>query len=97
MARYTASMPLLPSALPPKGEARRYVANDFLNLIASPERVPFDCVRKRFNWFCRFYGFKGVGAAQIIMKRRGVLIALRAVVISSVAEKSILQNAHCLM
>ena len=26
-------MPLLPSALPPKGEARRYVANDFLNLI----------------------------------------------------------------
>ncbi len=34
MARYTASMPLLPSALPPKGEARHYVANDFLNLIA---------------------------------------------------------------
>ena len=33
IARYTASMPLLPSALPPKGEARRYVANDFLNLI----------------------------------------------------------------
>ena len=30
----TAGMPLLPSALPPKGEARRYVANDFLNLIA---------------------------------------------------------------
>ena len=27
-------MPLLPSALPPKGEARRYVANDSLNLIA---------------------------------------------------------------
>ena len=47
--------------------------------------------------FYRFYGFKEVGAAQIIMKRRGVLIALRAVVISSVAEKSILQNAHCLM
>ena len=36
MARYTAGMPLLPSALPPKGEARRYVANDFLNLIALP-------------------------------------------------------------
>ena len=34
IARYTASMPLLPSALPPKGEARRYVANDFLNLTA---------------------------------------------------------------
>ena len=31
-----AGMPLLPSALPPKGEARRYVANDFLNLIAFP-------------------------------------------------------------
>ena len=27
-------MPLLPSALPPMGEARRYVANDFLNLTA---------------------------------------------------------------
>ena len=27
----------MPSALPPKGEARRYVANDFLNLIALPE------------------------------------------------------------
>ena len=36
MARYTAGMPLLPSALPPKGEARRYVANDFLNLRALP-------------------------------------------------------------
>ena len=30
-------MPLLPSALPPKGEARRYVANDFLNLITLPQ------------------------------------------------------------
>ena len=37
IARYTASMPLLPSALPPKGEARRYIANDFLNLIALPQ------------------------------------------------------------
>ena len=52
---------------------------------------------KEGSGFCSFYGFKGVGAAQIIMKRRGVLIALRAVVISSAAEKSILQNAHCLM
>ena len=34
-------MPLLPSALPPKGEARRYVANDFLNLIALPIREGF--------------------------------------------------------
>ena len=32
-----------------------------------------------------------------IMKRRKILIALRAVVISSVAEKSLLQNANCLM
>ena len=32
-----------------------------------------------------------------IMKRRRILIALRAVVISSVAEKSLLQNANCLM
>ena len=35
-------MPLLPSALPPKGEARRYVANDFLNLIAFPARKADD-------------------------------------------------------
>ena len=35
-------MPLLPSALPPKGEARRYVANDFLNLIASPRGEGYD-------------------------------------------------------
>ena len=32
-----AGMPLLPSALPPKGEASRYGANNFLNLIALPE------------------------------------------------------------
>ena len=37
------------------------------------------------------------GAAHKNQKRRGVLIALRAVVISSVAEKSLWQNAHCLM
>ena len=36
-------MPLLPSALPPKGEARRYVTNDFLNLIALP-------MRRRLIW-----------------------------------------------
>ena len=36
MGRYTVSTPLLPSALPPEGEARRYVANDFLNLIPLP-------------------------------------------------------------
>ena len=34
MGRYTVSMPLLPSALPPEGEASRYGANIFLNLIA---------------------------------------------------------------
>ena len=39
MERYTASKPLLPSALPPKGEASRYGANIFLNLIALPEGV----------------------------------------------------------
>ncbi len=37
------------------------------------------------------------GAAHKNQKRRGVLIALHAVVISSVAEKSLWQNAHCLM
>ena len=31
-------MPLLPSALPPKGEASHYGANNFLNLIALPWR-----------------------------------------------------------
>ena len=43
IARYTASMPLLPSALPPKGEARHYVANDFLNLITLPCRERCSC------------------------------------------------------
>ena len=38
IVHYTAGMPPLPSALPPKGEAKRYVANDFLNLIAFPAR-----------------------------------------------------------
>ena len=37
------------------------------------------------------------GAAHKNQKRRGVLIALRAVVISSVAKKFLLQNANCLM
>ena len=36
IARYTASMPLLPSALPPKGEASHYGTNNFLDLIALP-------------------------------------------------------------
>ena len=40
----------------------------------SPLGVPsLDCMRKRFSGFCRFYGFKGVGAAQKIMKRREFL------------------------
>ena len=47
--RHTASMPLLPSALPPKGEARRYVANDFLNLIALPRQGNTDSIVVRFN------------------------------------------------
>ena len=49
----------------------------------------FDCVRKRFGRFYRFYGFNGVngvGAAHKNQKRRGILIALRAAVIESVAE-----------
>ena len=33
-----AGMPLLPSALPPKGEASHYAANNFLNLTAFPSR-----------------------------------------------------------
>ena len=40
-------MPLLPSALPPKGEARRYVANDFLNLIALLLRGEIEERRRR--------------------------------------------------
>ena len=35
--------------------------------------LPFDCVRKRFSGFCRFYGFIGEGAAHKNQKRRGVL------------------------
>ena len=38
-----------------------------------------------------------MGAARHNQKRRGILIALRAVVISSVAEKSLWQNAHYLL
>ena len=48
----TASMPLLPSALPPKGEARRYVTNDFLNLIALPMRgrLIWRRLRREYIW-----------------------------------------------
>ena len=53
IARYTVSMPLLPSALPPKGEARRYVANDFLNLIAlltgGKRKIPFIVTEDTFS------------------------------------------------
>ncbi len=45
MERYTVSMPLLPSALPPKGEASRYGANIFLNLIALRSRGIFLALR----------------------------------------------------
>ena len=48
-------------------------------------RAALDCLRKRGSGFYRFRGFRGGGTAQKIMKRRRVLIALRAVVISSVA------------
>ena len=52
IARYTASMPLLPSALPPRGEARRYIANDFLNLIALPQggRLNRQRLRREYIW-----------------------------------------------
>ena len=45
-------MPLLPSALPLKGEARRYVANDFLNLIdfLSRGRCPKGADRVTMAW-----------------------------------------------
>ena len=45
MERYTVSMPLLSSALPPKGEASRYGANIFLNLIALRSRGIFLALR----------------------------------------------------
>ncbi|GAA6388579.1 hypothetical protein I3400192H8_06890 [Dialister sp. i34-0019-2H8] len=51
----------------------------------------------RFKWFNGFDEFKRFNGGWCGAKRRGVLIALRAVVISSVAEKSLWQNAHCLM
>jgi len=61
----------------------------------SPRGVlPLDCLQKRGSGFYRFIGFRGGGAAQKIMKRRRVLIALRAVVISSLAERSSLQNGQ---
>ena len=76
MERYTVSMPLLPSALPPKGEASRYGTNIFLNLIALPVGgATFDCLRKRFSRFYRFNGFNGFnggGAAHKNQKRREV-------------------------
>ena len=56
----------------------------------SPRGVPsLDSTRKRFRGFYRFKRFKrfkGVGAAHKNQKRRGILIALRAAVIESVAE-----------
>ena len=34
---------------------------------------PFDCVRKRFSGFCRFYGFSGEGAAHKNMEAPRIL------------------------
>ena len=48
-------MPLLPSALPPKGEARRYAANDFLNLIAFLLRIHRDELSYAVLSDVRFY------------------------------------------
>ena len=49
-------MPLLPSALPPKGEARRYVANNFLSLIAFPDGEGLDGATLRVDFY---KGIKG--------------------------------------
>ncbi|MBD9230600.1 MAG: hypothetical protein EGQ38_01205 [Dialister sp.] len=77
------------------------VVDRFKGLRVSPRGVlPLNCLQKRGSGFYRFIGFRGFrgfrggGAAQKIMKRRRVLIALRAVVISSVAERSSLQNGQ---
>ena len=54
--------------------------------------IPFESFARMRNEKCEM---RNGGAAQIIMKRRRILIALRAVVISSVAERSSLQNGQC--
>ena len=47
-------MPLLPSALPPKWEAKRYVANDFLNLNSITLEGKAKYTQRRFYIFmCR--------------------------------------------
>ena len=53
-------MPLLPSALPPKGEARRYIANNFLNLIALPfpSERDFRSLASYFLWLFPQYDAK---------------------------------------
>ena len=63
--------------------------------------LTLDCVRKKFSGFsgfsgfCGFKGFKGVGAK--MMKRRSILIALRAYRHFERSPQSLLQNAHHLM
>ena len=60
-------MPLLPSALPPKGEARRYVANDFLNLIALR------------GWAAPYPESKAVWFAILFVRGRGVCTFSRGI------------------
>ena len=57
-------MPLLPSALPPKGEASRYGANNFLNLIALPQRGRWPEGLNNVMQWRRFYDLKGAHDAE---------------------------------
>ena len=68
MERYTVSMPLLPSALPPKGEASRYGANIFLNLIALPVAGYETLFSSRINAMVIRLGLRQGFAARLIHK-----------------------------
>ena len=68
MERYTVSMPLLPSALPPKGEASRYGANIFLNLIALPVAEYETLFPGRINTMVIRLGLSQGFAARLIHK-----------------------------
>ena len=60
-------MPLLPSALPPKGEARGYIANDFQNLIALLDGMSFAFYERGAR------GDVPAGRKMIIMRRKVLL------------------------
>ena len=72
-------MPLLPSALPPKGEARRYATNDFLNLIAFSITQPIPTKIASISAYCsyshaarRFYLLKRF---PLYIKHKGALLS----------------------